>query len=163
MQPIDKIHVRVIRYRGMIIHEITILEKYMDMFLCNYFCESPEKMDEFIDIILGTRISLDGKRKIIDTILKKRDKGIYKRFANFTTNMNTAMYERNSFAHCMTDFSEEAMKRCETEIGLIKVTVKTRTDWYNEKRFNAIVEEIKACVIVIRSALYIKNRMPPDL
>src|ERR1700753_2219148 len=115
-------------FRGAVIHETSVFERLLDLFLANYFCKSQETVTEFVTLILGNnRISLDGKRKIMETVIKRKKAIVY---GEFGKDLNTMLYERNNFAHCTLAFGKEALEKVETHIGLMKINANSRVDWY---------------------------------
>src|ERR1700761_4707132 len=112
---------RSMKYRGEIIHAVSRLDRVLDIYIATYFCSNKEKRADFANIILGgNRISLDGKRKLFDILIKKQTPDFFIRHPDFNKNMNTVMYERNSFAHNILCSNEEAIDKMETHIGLQK-------------------------------------------
>lgn len=143
------------RFRGAIIHETSLLERLVDVYLANYFCESEEKVVEIIDIVLGgNRISFDGKRKILDVILKKKNSDIYQKYPSFKADMNTVLYGRNNFAHCTLVTNDEALAKSKTHIGLARFGVNTRVDWYDQKRIDSIRKAISDCREVMAELVF---------
>lgn len=56
--------------RGMIINSMTILEKYIDVFLSNHFCTQKAKRTEIMNCLFATKyITFESKRIIMDYIL----------------------------------------------------------------------------------------------
>lgn len=143
LHPAVKILNRSASWRGTIIHDVAVLERYMDMFLAQYFCKNGDRAQEFIDIILGNRVSLDTKRKIIEILIKKEAANMNFKMEWFTTRMNLIMKERNSFAHNATDFSLEAEEKCDTHLGLYKYGPNPKVDWYSKDRMKSIQQSIR--------------------
>jgi hypothetical protein len=139
-------------YRGLIIEQACIIEAYFDEFLSMYFCTGSPKQKEFVDIILGgNRISFDGKKKIINTILTKAKKDFKTLYPDFNKDMTLFQYERNCFAHYMADTSEEALSKGEWIVGLIKKSANTRTDYYDVERLSGIIGAGSRCIEVLRT------------
>jgi hypothetical protein len=154
MTPEQKIFHNSFLFRGAIISDVGFLERLIDLYLSNYFCESEKKVTEFIDIILGgNRISLDGKRKILDIVLKRVDPGIYLKIPDFNRDMNMALMERNNFAHCTLSNTSEALTKCDTHIGLAKFGKTTRVEWYDQQKIDDIRNAIKKCSDTMKSLL----------
>ncbi|HEY8784330.1 hypothetical protein [Flavobacterium sp. UBA6046] len=150
MTPKEKILKNSIEFRGLIINEVTILERWIDVYIAYYFCTKQEKVNEMVELVLGNnRISLDGKRKLLDVILERQNPAIWKSYPNFHADMNTTMKERNFFAHNFVNFSDEGKARCDNEVGLIIYSHKTRTAWYDRKKIDEILTTIRRCISVI--------------
>jgi len=149
----QNIKLRSIDYRGRIIDEVTHLERMLDVYIASYFCESIDKAREFANIILGSsRISLDGKRKLFDTLIKLEHPDFFKINTDFNKDMNTVMYERNSFAHNMLYSGDVAIEQHETHVWLQKFNVKNREEWYDDEKVIGILNTIKKCRNIITKA-----------
>lgn len=148
-------------YRGRIIHAVSYMERLLDDYLAAYFCESKAKQKEFSDIILGgNKINLNGKRKLFDILIKKQQSDFFKLNSRFNTDMNTAMYERNTFAHNMLCCNTEALEKHSTHIGLHKFSANSRIEWYDEEKIKGILSAIERCNKLILIAK-IKTPRPP--
>ncbi|WP_179412855.1 hypothetical protein HDF19_12005 [Mucilaginibacter sp. E4BP6] len=148
---IENIKATSIVYRGKIIDAVSSLDRLLDIYIATYFCDSLDKVKEFSNIILGAnRISLDGKRKLFDVLIKiQRPEFGKKVHRSFKKDMNTVMYERNSFAHNLVCTNQDAIDRATTHIGLQKFSANSRIEWYDEEKINSILMTIKKCSTVI--------------
>jgi hypothetical protein len=139
-----------LKYRGQIIHEVSRMERSLDFYIASYFCDTKEKVDEFANIILGAnRISLDGKRKLFDILIKKQKPYFFTRYDTFNKDMNTVMYERNSFAHNMVSLRDDSISQHEIHIGLQKINANSRIEWYSPERVQSILVTIRRCKTLI--------------
>ena len=143
------IHTRGVEYRGYIIYDMVMLERRIDTFIACYFCLG-NKVDEMIDLMLGSnRLSLDSKRKLMDTILKKVYPEFYIRYPDFKKDLNVAIRERNIFAHNTIIFDKEALSKSKTHVGMIIFSANTRVAWYEDKT----IEDIRECISKCSNAL----------
>jgi hypothetical protein len=138
-------------FRGAVIHETSVFESILDIYLANYFCKSQETVNEFVSLILGSnRLSLDGKRKIMESVIKRRKQ---KNYDGFKTDLNTMLRERNNFAHCTLAFGKEALDKSGTHIGLIKINADSRIEWYDQPKVTGIIMTIRKCTNAIQNLL----------
>jgi hypothetical protein len=65
-EEIEALNIRAIKYRGTVLNEICVLEKYMDNFITDYFTSNhPHKSFEMQLLIVGdNRISFESKRQV---------------------------------------------------------------------------------------------------
>jgi len=141
------------KWRGYIIHEVSWLERWLDVYISTYFCSDSKKGLEMADIVLGnSRISLDGKRKLFDILVKRQCPEFNKTYPKFNKDMNTVMYERNCFAHNIVSLDAEAVLKRKKYIGLRRFGTNTRVVWYTATRVNEILADIKRCQRIIEKA-----------
>lgn len=101
-------------YRGSFISSIITLEKSMELFLANYFCNSQQLMEEMVLLILGNeRLSFENKKQISLKIISKKyplfkpQKSPFKDDTQtLETQLQALIIARNVFAHCETVLSE---------------------------------------------------------
>lgn len=140
--------------RGLVIHEISVLERFMDAFIARYFCE-PDRQMEFYELILGNnRLSLDAKRKLIDNIFYRVNYNISSEFPDYNKEMNIALMERNFFAHCVLHLGQDAIDKYPNEIGFYRFGKDPKVHWYTDIRFEEILNSIRKCKKIYEDTIF---------
>lgn len=118
------------RTRGFLINHIILLERMMDKFISQYFCNIPDKALELMDMILATkRITFEYKAQVLRAILDKLYPQNKKENTQLATDFQYIAEQRNMLAHFFLDNSPDIIKEFEKGSGsfiLLKID-KTRS------------------------------------
>lgn len=116
--------------RGVLINQVILLERLMDKYISEYFCNIPDKATELMDMILATkRITFDSKAQVFRTILDNLYPDKKKENSAIAKNLQFIAEERNMLAHYFLDTSPDILSNFSEENGaftLLKIE-KTRT------------------------------------
>ena len=95
-----------IQMRGIIISHTIYIERKIDEFLSNHFCEKMERKNELCELLLFTeRITFDMKKQMLYAIVKEHYKQFIKDNETFLQDMEAIAPHRNIFAHLEIDLS----------------------------------------------------------
>ena len=82
--------------RGVLINQIILLERLIDTYISKYFCKTPDKANELMDMILATRrMTLYGKAEVFRVILDKLYPEKKKENSTIAKNLKFIIEERN--------------------------------------------------------------------
>jgi hypothetical protein len=111
-------------FRGLFIEKTIYLERLMDNYLAEYFCETEKKRSEIVYYFLSAdNYGFDKKKEIFKIIIEKQHPDLYVAMKDtFFPSLTSIIKTRNHLAHLLLDYSEKAIKKfTETrEIGFIK-------------------------------------------
>ncbi|MDB5157705.1 MAG: hypothetical protein JWR50_2412 [Mucilaginibacter sp.] len=158
----DKILINLINksilWRGQLLHQISILELGVNIYLANYFCGSnDDKMIDMQNFILGDdRMSLSAKQQVFFGIASTRDAEWYNSYKTIRPSqpkkkdytMNTDMVwvieQRNIFAHRMLDLDSfrSFNKREEGVVRFIRMKNELTPIDYPESDFELLMKTV---------------------
>jgi hypothetical protein len=149
---------RSILWRGQILHQISILELGINIYLANYFCGTDqEKTIDIQTLILGDeRMNLGAKQQVFFAIASTKDAVWYNSYKslrpaqpkkkNYTMNTDLvwAIEQRNVFAHRMLDAdSIRAFKKRENgAVRFIRMKNEIEPIDYSESDFKLLLGTI---------------------
>lgn len=148
---IQLIQLKSIEYRGLILHEASILEKMIDGFICRYFFDtktSAQLNNAFIVTILD-RTSFDSKISIFEALLKiKYGKDDFKKkHYKLFSEIRKAKDHRNIFAHYIIDiYSPDEVAKYPNSITLVGFRNAVTQEVYTDSIIDQILSSMRKCV-----------------
>lgn len=98
--------------RGRIINSIAEMEQRIDAYICEHFCNSREKRNELMEVIISTKhLTFQSKAEILMCLLERNGhttKGEAKKV--YSHLVNTIAAKRNVLAHCSLHISVGILK-----------------------------------------------------
>ncbi len=145
----EEINEYAIRYRGLMLNEITNLEKLMDGFLCSYFTSDLDKQDELMEMVFGgLRITFDNKRGIFDHLSKTGKISLEQKYPKLFSEMQNLFSDRKILAHYMVDISEEAKLLPDGTIRFHALNNKHELKVFDKEKMKKIEKQIsKMCEV----------------
>ncbi len=95
------------RTRGEILDSLAFLELSMDLYIADHFSGSSAKLEEMISLIITPRVTFDGKRAILKTLIEDHDEPFKNQYPKFNNELQEIIEKRNYFAHYPTIFNED--------------------------------------------------------
>jgi hypothetical protein len=121
---LEKLKYEAASFRGTFIEKTIYLERMIDNYLAEYFCESEEKREQIVYYFFSAdNYGFDKKKEIFKIIMEKQHPDLYEAMKDtFFTSLTSIIKTRNHLAHLLLDYSEKAVQKfAETgEIGFIK-------------------------------------------
>lgn len=142
-----------IKFRSEILHEVTFLEKIIDTYLANHFCNGISKRVEDMEFhVFGdNRISFDSKRQIFYEIAIKYDKAWYNSFKpmkkeNLNNELSYIITERNKLAHLIIDTDSDIIDSDLPidEVTLLRFLGNVKPSQFNHQLLGEIIQMIDA-------------------
>lgn len=128
--------------RGVLINHIILLERLMDKYISEYFCNTSDKALELMDMILATkRITFDSKAQVFRTILDKLYPEKKKENATIATDFQFIAEQRNMLAHFFLDTSPDILSNFSELNGaftLLKIEKTRSWEVFDFKRIKKI-------------------------
>ena len=94
------LHEKNLVLRGFILNSTVEIERKIDDFLAQYFCETQEKQNELKELLFFTeKINFDYKREMLSNILQSKYQDFIAQNENFVRNLGEIAPHRNIFAH----------------------------------------------------------------
>ena len=88
------------KMRGNIIHYVVVTENYLNQIIAHYFCDSVDKANAFIYVILPSeKVPLMNKYKIFKYIAENFYPEFLKKYPTLSTDLKNLIETRNIFAH----------------------------------------------------------------
>lgn len=158
MNDYNRIVQLTIKYRGIIIHQMSHLEKALDTYIATYLTGGDQtKIGEMQLLIFGdNRITLESKRQIFQYIAEHHDNHWYnsykpvrtsiaskKKSNPFNKDLVWVIEQRNIFAHCIPDTSNEAYLK-QDSVGFIKFIDKAEVFHFTYENFMELENTILA-------------------
>jgi hypothetical protein len=124
--------------RGRILNQVAEMERVIDDYICDHFCESREKKNELMEVILSTRhVTFSSKADIVRCIVERRKDATKAQATKIFNHLDKIAKERNMVAHYSLDMSMSALKKFQADkdtIGLIKYSKIKSVEEFNKKR-----------------------------
>lgn len=148
--------------RGVLINQIILLERLMDKYISEYFCNIPDKAEELMDMILSTRrMTFDGKAEVFRTILDKLYPQKKKENSAIVKDFKFIIEERNMLAHYFLDASPDILSNFSEKNGtftLLKIE-KTRTrEVFDYKRIRKIGDTVTLYIDAVTEMILMNNK-----
>jgi hypothetical protein len=148
--------------RGVLINSIILLERLMDKYISEYFCDTPDRATELMDMILSTRrITLDSKADVFRVILDKLYPEKKKENSAIAKDFKFIVEERNMLAHYFLDVSPDILNNFSEQNGaftLLKIE-KTRTrELFDFKRIRRIGDTVSLYTAAITEMIQTNNK-----
>lgn len=142
---------RSVHYRGIILHDFSLLEKVLDDFLVTFFVQDKRRYGDFIVIVLD-RTSFDNKIAMLETILQKGGKDDYKKHhEKLCKELRIIKSNRNAFAHYVVDLNSERINRFPKEIYLVSYRNSEEYMMYSDHTVDLLLNRIQRCGDEIKS------------
>lgn len=136
-----------IKYRGIVLNEITKLEKLMDSYLSRYFAgDQGRAADLFFLVFGGLRITFENKRGIFDYLQKKGKIDVEKKYPRMMADMQDIFSDRKVLAHYMLDVSKEAMQLPENHVRFFSINNKLEYKEYSQKSIDLIIDKMNKMI-----------------
>lgn len=109
--------------RGRLINDICEMERAMDRYIAEHFCNTKEKVTELMEAIVCTKfLSFQAKSEIVQKILEKRNDATKDEARQVYTHLvGTIANQRNMLAHYSLDTSMAGLKKFQKEPGTISL------------------------------------------
>ncbi|HTI60760.1 hypothetical protein [Mucilaginibacter sp.] len=112
---------RSITLRGLVLDSTVQVERKIDIFLSDYFCDDKLKWAELNEMLWFTeRITIGNKKDIFFLILDRHFKDYKSRNPKLVETLENIIPHRNIFAHLEIDLSEETVHKTGIEISFKK-------------------------------------------
>jgi hypothetical protein len=140
--------------RGVIINEVIFLERLMDIYIAQYFCDNLNKRHELQVTFLGNeRTTYAAKKQIFYLLLKKLNPEIINEKPKIDKELDDIGEQRNFFAHCLMDNTIDYSKSDPSTVYLLRFKDKTKRETYTKERFNKVLGDIDTMIKLIQPLL----------
>lgn len=148
--------------RGVLINQVILLERLIDRYISEYFCNVPDRATELMDMILATkRITFDSKAQVFRAILDKIYPDKKKENAGIAKDLQFIAEERNMLAHFFLDVSHDILSNFSEKNGaftLLKIE-KTRTrEVFDFKRIRKIGNMVTLYADAVTEMIQMNNK-----
>ncbi|MBG9377929.1 hypothetical protein I5907_16935 [Panacibacter sp. DH6] len=140
-----------LKYRGVVIHQMSHLEKALDTYIAHYLTDNNEvKISEMQLLIFGdNRMTMESKRQIFHYIAQHHDNWWYKNYKPvreveskkgsvlMNKDLTWVIEQRNVFAHCIPDTRYEAYLETDS-VGFLKFKDKEERIQFTQDEFNIL-------------------------
>lgn len=102
-----EIYQNSLQLRGAILEGTVNIERLIDDYLSNYFCDDNSKGNELKEMLWHTeRINLSGKKDVLFILLNRYEKDFLKKHSTFVDKLERLIPHRNIFAHLEMDYND---------------------------------------------------------
>lgn len=125
--------------RGRIINAVAEMERTIDDYICGYFCRSPKKRTELMEVIIAnTHVGLRAKVEILRYVLKKKKQAKPEEITHFCDKVlkKQIVDKRNMMAHNPLDTSRKSINKFiqdKSTIHVIRYDNMKKLMHYNKK------------------------------
>lgn len=151
----ERLVIEIKRQRGELISQMVMLEKWVDIYIAQYFC-SGNKVWELMELIIATdRISFESKVQVFKVLIKRHDADFASKNKNMVKEILQMIKVRNVFAHYIMFTGDSAVAKYIAEGKMTFVKFKNETTYpeYSLSEINGYIEQAVNYTTILREHL----------